>query len=110
MRFERTDSFKADYRRLSSQERDLVKESVAEFASACDRYRADNTAFPAKFRVKTVKGAQGVFEMTWSFSGPDGRATWEWTEVDVVESESGHVRAPTVRWRRIGSHKILRHR
>jgi hypothetical protein len=107
MRFERTDSFKADYRRLSPQQQDLVKEAVAEFALACDRYRAENTAFPAKLRVKPVKGAPGVFEMTWSFSGPDGRATWEWTEVDVVDDTGERSRAPAVRWRRIGDHKIL---
>jgi hypothetical protein len=48
-----------------------------------------------------------VFEMTWSFSGPDGRATWEWTEVDVVDDTGERSRAPAVRWRRIGDHKIL---
>jgi hypothetical protein len=36
--------------------------------------------------------------MTWSFSGPDGRATFEWIQIG---SEPG------IRWRRIGSHAIF---
>jgi hypothetical protein len=42
--------------------------------------------------------APGLFEMTWSFSGPDGRATFEWIDLDGE---------PAVRWRRIGGHLIL---
>jgi hypothetical protein len=49
--------------------------------------------------VKDVEGAPGVFEMTWSFAGPDGRATFEWT---TIEGALG------LRWRRIGGHRILR--
>jgi hypothetical protein len=36
--------------------------------------------------------------MTWSFSGPDGRATFEWVLVDGE---------PGIRWRRIGGHAIF---
>jgi len=45
-----------------------------------------------------VERAPGIFEMTWSFSGPDGRATFEWVEID------GQL---AVRWRRIGGHEIF---
>jgi hypothetical protein len=48
--------------------------------------------------------APGVFEMTWSFSGPDGRATWQWTT--VIDADGRPVSA--VRWRRLGSHRIFR--
>jgi len=48
--------------------------------------------------VKDVEGAPGVWEMTWSFAGPDGRATFEWIE---IEGETAS------RWRRIGGHAIL---
>jgi hypothetical protein len=44
-----------------------------------------------------------VWEMTWSFSGPDGRATWEWVNVDGEEGAQ-----PAVRWRRIGDHRIFK--
>src|ERR1700737_2000670 len=46
----------------------------------------------------------GIFEMTWSFSGPDGRATWERTT--VLDGEGGAW--PAVRWRRLGNHRIFR--
>jgi hypothetical protein len=39
-----------------------------------------------------------VWEVTWSFSGPDGRATFEFF---VVENERG------IRWRRIGGRQIF---
>jgi len=37
--------------------------------------------------------------MTWSFSGPDGRATFEFVTIDGQ---------PGIRWRRIGCHDIYR--
>jgi len=49
--------------------------------------------------VKNVEDAPGVIEMTWSFGGPDGRATFEWIQVD------GQL---AVRWRRIGGHAIFK--
>jgi hypothetical protein len=48
--------------------------------------------------VKDVEGAPGIWEMTWSFAGPDGRATFEWIE---IRGEPG------IRWRRIGGHAIF---
>jgi hypothetical protein len=36
--------------------------------------------------------------MTWSFAGPDGRATFEWIRIDGQ---------PGIRWRRIGGHAIF---
>jgi hypothetical protein len=50
-------------------------------------------------RVKRVVGAPDVWEMTWSWSEPDGRATWEWVEI------AGE---PGIRWRRVGTHAIFR--
>ncbi|MCL5265766.1 MAG: hypothetical protein M1343_11370 [Chloroflexi bacterium] len=40
-----------------------------------------------------------IWEMTWSFSGPDGRATFELASIDGE---------PAIRWRRIGNHRIFR--
>jgi hypothetical protein len=36
--------------------------------------------------------------MTWSFAGPDGRATFEFITIDGE---------PAIRWRRIGGHEIF---
>ena len=70
-----------------------------EFHPACERYARDpSTPWPRGLRVKRVVGVPGVWEMTWSFAGPDGRATFEWCEVD------GEL---AIRWRRIGGHDIF---
>jgi hypothetical protein len=93
-------SFEADYRRLSATERALFKTALRAFVIACDRFAAEPaTAWPASPRVKAVENAPGIWEMTWSFSGPDGRATFEWVQIDG---------ALGVRWRRIGGHAIFR--
>lgn len=100
MKFEVTDSFRADRKRLSRTDRRLVARALTIFVAACDRYAADPTvAWPASLRVKGVEGAPGVLEMTWSFAGPDGRATFEWIQID------GEL---AVRWRRIGDHRIFK--
>ena len=48
-------------------------------------------------RVKGVKGAQGVFEMTWA---PNGGATFSY-------GKSRKHDEPHVIWRRVGTHDIL---
>ncbi|WP_298347655.1 hypothetical protein [Ferrimicrobium sp.] len=105
MRFERTDPFKADYRRLSEQERQLFRDAARQFNIACERFVETKglATWPANLRVKPVVNAPGVFEMTWSFSGPDGRATWQWITLQDAKGEA----VPAVRWRRLGSHRIF---
>ncbi len=100
MKYERTESFKRDYRRLSEAERRAFRAVVQDhFGSALDHHRDEpGGPWPARLRVKGVRGAPGVWEMTWSFTDPDGRATWEWVS---IEGETG------IRWRRIGSHAIF---
>ncbi|MBA3876268.1 MAG: hypothetical protein C0498_04915 [Anaerolinea sp.] len=67
---------------------------------SCDRYAIDPTnAWPAALRVRAVENAPGILEMTWSFSGPDGRATFEWIRIE------GQL---AVRWRRIGGHAVFK--
>ena len=100
MRYVVLDSFRADYKRLSHAEQTLFKKALPDFVAACDRYAAGpSTAWPTSLRVKDVENAPGIWEMTWSFAGPDGRATFEWIQVD------GRL---GVRWRRIGDHAILK--
>jgi hypothetical protein len=92
-------SFKADYKRLSRDEQATFKTALTVFAAACDRYAADpSMAWPASLRVKAVENAPGILEMTWSFAGPDARATFEWVQID------GRL---GLRWRRIGGHGIF---
>ena len=101
MKFATSARFDADYQRLSPAERTTFRTAVRPFNDACDSWLdSKGTArWPASLRVKPLRSVPGVWEMTWSFSGPDGRATWEW-----VTTPSG----PVVRWRRIGDHSIFR--
>lgn len=100
MKFELTPAFEGDWARLSPGERAKFREAVTDHVHpACERRRADPAApWPRSLRVKDVEGAPGVWEMTWSLSGPDGRATFEWTEIDGE---------PGIRWRRVGGHAIF---
>ena len=79
MKFETTPAFDSDYRGLKRERADSFKTIVREeFAPACDAYAEDPTApWPAALRVKSVRSAPGLLEMTWSFASPDGRATFE---------------------------------
>jgi hypothetical protein len=101
LKFERTPQFDADVRRLTQKEFELFR-GVArdEFSPAADRYaEKPSSGWPARLRVKLVQGTRGIFEMTWSFAGPDGRATFE---IVTVDDEL------RVRWRRVGGHQIFR--
>ena len=100
MKFELTASFEADLKRLDRNELEIVRAKLPDFVLACERYAANpSTRWPESLRVKDVESAPGIFEITFNFSGPDIRATFEWTQID------GQL---AVRWRRIGGHRILK--
>jgi hypothetical protein len=100
VKFEVTEAFRADRRRLSAKERRLVDERLPAFVEACDRYAEDpSTAWPSALRVKDIENAPGIWEVTFSFSGPDIRATFEWITIDAELA---------VRWRRIGGHEVFK--
>lgn len=101
MKFERTLRFEGDLRRLSLGDREtFVRVTLDEFVPAAERVVSEpGTRWPSSLRVRRVEAAPGVWEMTWSFSGPDGRATFEWV---VLEGE------PAIRWRRVGPHTVFR--
>lgn len=99
MKYERTASFKADYRRLSREQRERFRKvAIAEFAPSAERHvESPGERWPKRLRVKDVEGAPGVWEMTWDW--PDGRATFEWVALEGK---------PGIRWRRVGGHDIFR--
>lgn len=101
MKFETTPAFDADYRRLKPEFRAAFRRVVQEkFIPACDAYAGNPaTPWPSSLRVKSVRSAPGVLEMTWSFASPDGRATFSLVAID------GELR---VRWRRVGDHDVFK--
>ena len=101
MKFETTPAFDNDYRRLKREHAATFKAVVKEwFAPACDAHAKDpTTPWPAALRVKPVRSAPGILEMTWPFASPDGRATFELVTVD------GELRC---RWRRVGDHDVFK--
>ncbi len=101
MKYERTEHFKRDHHRLGPTEQEEFKRIIRdEFVPAVEQYVSEPGSPPAsRLRIKGVKGARGVWEMTWSFTDPDGRATFEWVQIDGE---------PAIRWRRVGSHSIFR--
>jgi hypothetical protein len=46
-----------------------------------------------------MTGHPNIWEMTWSFAGPDGRATFQF--LDLGDGEFA------IRWRRIGGHAVF---
>jgi hypothetical protein len=101
LQFDWTPQFEADLARLSDAEHKLFARVAKEdFSPACDRQRAHRgEAWPRKLRVQPMTGTDGIWEMTWSFSGPHGRATFQWVSV------AGEIR---IRWRRIGGHEVFK--
>jgi hypothetical protein len=46
-----------------------------------------------------MRGTSGIWEMTWSFASPDGRAT-----IEFVRRDDELI----CRWRRVGDHGVFR--
>ena len=100
MRYRRANSFLADYRRLSAREQARFQDAVRKVIEACEGHSGRGVpCWPPSLRVKPVTNAPGIYEMTWSFSGPDGRATFDYV------TEEGEL---VLRWRRTGGHEIFR--
>jgi len=101
VKFETTPAFDSDFRRLATEHATTFRQAVrGKFAPACDTYAGDPAApWPGSLRVKSVRGAAGVLEMTWSFASPDERANFELVTVD------GELRC---RWRRVGDHGVVK--
>jgi hypothetical protein len=91
--FERTESFYRDYEGLTRDQRKAVKRALDHFIEDL----SSDGKFRKGLRVKGVKGASGIFEMTWA---DDGRATFEYGN-SIIDGE------PHIIWRRIGTHDIL---
>lgn len=101
MKFESTPRFEKDLKSLSKEHQKLFRELLPTFTAACDAYIAAQGAFvwPKPLRVNKLMSAKGIWEMTWSFASPDGRATFEFANT---------LEGVRLRWRRIGDHNVFR--
>lgn len=100
MKYQRSEHFRGDYRRLSEEERELFRQAVHVLNQAyARRGNRPLPRWPASLRLKAVQDAPGIWELTWSFAHPDGRATFEYVTID------GEL---AIRWRRVGDHRIFR--
>jgi len=83
---------------LSPAERGKFRNALREFIVAASAYesRPEQFVWPKSLRVEKLTGS-GVMAMTWSFSGPDGRAT------SYFEAVDGQM---CVVWRCVSRHRI----
>lgn len=91
--YEALPRFTTDLDRLTPEQRRRFRRTVAAFVEGL---RAGGR-FRAGLRVKGVRRAYGVFELTWD---GNGRATWSYGE-EVVRGKRHII------WHRIGGHDIL---
>ncbi|MEU0110615.1 hypothetical protein ABZ313_35365 [Streptomyces sp. NPDC006251] len=91
--FEVLPRFAADLDGLTSEQRRRFRRVVL------DAFVPDlrTGKFRAGLRVKGVRAAPGVYELTWA---PDGRATWEYGSEQIRGARH-------IVWRRIGTHDVL---
>lgn len=87
--------FRADFDRLTREQQAAFLAAVVQFVEDLQAGRGFRTGL----RVKGVKGARGIFEMTWS---ADGRATFQYGD-EVVPGEAHVI------WRRVGTHDVFIH-
>jgi hypothetical protein len=90
--FETTERFRKDLASLSRDETAVFRRAVEKFVEDLKAGR-----FRAGLRVKGIKGAPGIFEMTWA---DDGRATFQY-------GPPKRRREPHIIWRRCGTHDIF---
>jgi hypothetical protein len=91
--FDVSEVFRKDLAALDQLDRRRFHKAVAAFVEDLEA----GQGFRRGLRVKGVKGAPGIFEMTWA---PDGRATFQYGG----QRREGE---PRIVWRRVGTHDIF---
>lgn len=104
MKFESAPSFDRDLKALKPEHLADFRKILRRFSAACDAWAVAKDAgghfvWPRALRVSQMRGRNGIWEMSWSFASPDGRATFESVRVDNEWR---------CRWRRVGDHSIYR--
>jgi len=92
--FERLPGFLRDFDALTPGQKTAFLRAVILFVADL----RGGQGFRRSLRVKKMAGYDNVWELTWA---PDGRATFEYG----AQVKEGH---PHIRWRRVGTHDILK--
>ena len=86
--------FNDEYKRLSLRRKALFRAAMHLMVDDLKGKRP----FDPRLRIKGVRGAPGIWEMTWA---PDGRATFNYGNAKIPGEAH-------IIWRRIGDHSILK--
>ena len=86
--------FRSDFERLTPQQQSAFLVAVQAFVDDL----VEGRELRKGLRVKGIRGATGIFEMTWA---PDGRATFQYGPELVAGQRH-------VIWRRVGTHNIFK--
>jgi len=99
VRYTTSSSFARDFRRLPRDHQQAFLKTLREhFLPAIEGGAfTGSPPWPTRLRVHRLTGT-AIYSLTWSFAGPDGRATFH--------LEAGPDGAPVLVWRRIGTHAI----
>ncbi len=98
MKYRTAVAFDRDLTKLLSDHRQMFLKILREhFLPAIDAGSFTGVPpWPKRLRVHQIAG--GILSITWSFTGPDGRATFHLERTDDGET--------ILVWRRIGTHDI----
>ena len=98
--YETAGPFRRDWDRLTGAQKTRLRAARDNLvADLKDMEAGRRSSVRPGFRVKGVKGAPGVFEMTWA---SDGRATFSWGDEKLPGQRH-------IIWRRCGGHEIFDH-
>ncbi|MDX2971324.1 hypothetical protein PWY87_02795 [Kribbella solani] len=98
MKYRTASTFDRDFARLPRDHRHMYLKILGEhFLPAIAAGSFTGTPpWPKRLRVHQLAG--GIYSITWSFAGPDGRATFHLERPDQGDT--------ILVWRRIGTHDI----
>lgn len=98
MKYDTAPAFDRDFAAMPRAHRRMFMEVVRQHflpAIAAGAFTGE-PPWPARLRIHRLSGS-GIYSITWSFTGPDGRATFH------LERQGAET---ILMWRRVGNHGI----
>ncbi|MFD7157271.1 hypothetical protein ACFV9C_21920 [Kribbella sp. NPDC059898] len=98
MKYRTASTFDRDLARLPGDHRQMFLKILGEHFLPAIAAGSFTGAPPWPKRLRVHQLAGGIYSITWSFTGPDGRATFHLDRTDDGET--------ILVWRRIGTHDV----